>query len=581
VGTTRSGWSWALLGLVALALARPALAADEAALEGLRQLFATDPVAGFEKAQELFEEPRAKGDLDGAMSLFRVVRGWVGGGWQRWAVADDMAAPTEALARARGDFGAVAELLATRVHCAAMVPGGLSYPYWGAGQHFIRVFQAQAEARQKAGLAPTTSPYQALYDSRVALADADPAAHWVEYYRVDTGLLETIRTIERATADERYDDALTGVKRLMSDVERNFGAATNTSAEADYVQLTGYIGQHISMPGGEAIVAPFRALVDRHGDLNCGGMTLESAMEACVWRWTGRDDVYRDTFYWCLGHFRQERHQPPVASVALFCQRLASFGRGGEAQDLLRRLLAMTTPERRRPDLPAWDAHRLVWPGMPDALLGEVFALVRREAWLLLQSPPAWYRAPPEEVAALIGEQVREVVVAASAERHPHWARQGADALQDLALALPDADARAAGLLAAADLYVTAGCPDLAAECRELARAIAAGDPKALLQCALTSAQSQAVEGKWDEAAKGLEAALTGAPDSPELVPAGLLLAEAHLRLGHLAEGQRWMARAEALVGTVPMPPGEKANYLVALAGLCDLAAQVAEGGRP
>jgi hypothetical protein len=35
----------------------------------------------------------------------------------------------------------------------------------------------------------------------------------------------------------------------------------------------------------------------------------------------------------------------------------------------------------------------------------------------------------------------------------------------------------------------------------------------------------------------------------------------------------------KGLAATLPLPAGEKANYLVSLAGLCELAAQVAEGG--
>jgi hypothetical protein len=56
-----------------VALAAPSLAQQPASLDDLRQLLEKDPASGFEQAARIFEELKAKGDLDGMRAIIDVV----------------------------------------------------------------------------------------------------------------------------------------------------------------------------------------------------------------------------------------------------------------------------------------------------------------------------------------------------------------------------------------------------------------------------------------------------------------------------------------------------------------------------
>ncbi|NSW58087.1 MAG: CHAT domain-containing protein [Armatimonadetes bacterium] len=547
--------------------AHPATAAP---LDDLRTLFTADPALAFQQAADLLDACLATEDLAQALEVFRVV-GSRAAQLQAWAPWDAMAARVEPMARQRGDWKAVEELLTARVQCQVYVPGGLRPPYWGRGQHFVRLFEAARQARQKAGLPPSASSYEGLYEELRALSEADPASYWIETQPVSAILLPIIRTVEEAGAAAQYSDMHRGVLRLIQQLEGALDAGGSDLSLRDYTRLAHYIGTHIGQPGGEAVVPPLRQLVDRCGDANTGGMTLEGVMEACARRWSGRDDVFRDTFYWSLTHFRPARHQPPVAGVGLWCQKLAVFGREGEAVTLVHRLMGMAA--QRGPGLPAWGAHRLLWRGSPDSVLQQVLDLTVREGCDMATNPPNWYPHPPLTFVKDFAGQVSEITRLAPDERRPVWARKCAEALQDMALSLEDAAAVADGLNRAADVYEQGSWTDPAEECRALAAAIASSDPTALLQSGLMAARSAASAGDWGAAIRRL-ADVTAATQGPsvELLQAALLLQEAYLRLGRADDAERWFTRAHQLVHSLPLSAAEKANYLVSMAALCDLA---------
>ena len=59
--------------LATLVLGRSAFAADTKALDELKAVFDTAPAAGFVKAEEMFREAKATGDLEGMANIIQVV----------------------------------------------------------------------------------------------------------------------------------------------------------------------------------------------------------------------------------------------------------------------------------------------------------------------------------------------------------------------------------------------------------------------------------------------------------------------------------------------------------------------------
>jgi hypothetical protein len=98
--------------------------------------------------------------------------------------------------------------------------------------------------------------------------------------------------------------------------------------------------------------------------------------------------------------------------------------------------------------------------------------------------------------------------------------------------------------------------------------AITAGDPTALLSCALVAARAAADEKRWADVVRYLEQ-LAGANQepSPALVEALMLLERAQRGLGKSKEADACRDRAMAALAQVQMEPGERVKLLMDLAG--------------
>lgn len=142
--------------------------------------------------------------------------------------------------------------------------------------------------------------------------------------------------------------------------------------------------------------------------------------------------------------------------------------------------------------------------------------------------------------------------------------------LLETALEFPEAGVRSQGAADAAPLFEEAGRDDLAADAEALAREIAANEPKAMLQCALSAAQSHAEQGKWEDVVKGPQGPVTGQGPSKPLLQATVLLAQANQKLGNMAEVRKWMDRAAGLVGQVDLSSAESANCYCSIASLAE-----------
>lgn len=570
------------------------LTADTGSDDALAAIFATNAARGFGEAQHRFDTARRAGDYDAMLSVVRTV-----GPWAQWcwapAAFEPMALAMVGAAEGRGRWQDAGDVQLARAlicfsrwyfsyHPVQDIPRGLylcnqalaCYAKAGVSppdltswvranpetsrigrdkrdrKWDLATYVAEVQSWKPAAQTPVFPPRTGNADDWYAAAMKESPENWRQ-------------AMEAACEAKRTCDDAAAIGALLPVVDEGLRDPTSLG---DYQlwMLTGMVPQFTYLQGGELLASrlhPFAEEVLRRGGVGWGtGVCSEYAI--CLARaWTGGNDVFLREIRWFIGSLA--RCDPdPTASIFLCdaghcAMKMWRLGLLRDSADVLGVCLAVAPRlgAASQDDWSAWAACAAV-PDQPASL---------REA---LMDATLQFSVRTQKTYGLVRAAQRAVESAA----HPRYAwllPLAGQWLVDAAEQIPDGKSGASVVLEAADMFERGGQTEQAARCRDLAKALAAGDPKAALQCALTSARSLATHGKWDEVVKGLQPAVAAAPDSsPDVLQAAMLLAEAHLRLGKPADAEPWMTKAKSLIGTVSLSPAEKANYLMTLAELCD-----------
>lgn len=543
----------ALLFFSTAPLLLPAHAAvNPADLEALKQLFEKDPATAFEKSWRMFQDPMKKGDLEGMMGIIRVV-GPASRSHFCVNPLDDMIDSAVPLAQNSGQWETLGHLCLERAETARMLkedcgvlrPAALRIAHFGS---------LAREAFAKMGAVPQRLRYiENVITTYEEMAKWANTAAGENYELGQVGPLHwpLVKDIAQAVGEGHDREALTLVENLLRQV------ATEQD-DRIFQAVLWRIGWLLWLRGAERIISPLRRLVDARGDRYGGSSFVNGIATGCAVAWTGRDDVYRRTFYWCFKHLDLNRHGPGWA-LGQFATKLRRFGEIHEANRLLRywvELMHKTRPAQRGS---GQHAQRLVWPGAPDDVRrGLVFITCS-------QGPDAFLEGKYEVYVANLGAHLRNMVDMAPAGQERRWAFETGLQLLGAATRFPTAEFRATGVADAAELLAQGGREDLAEQARAFSAALARGDPHALLKCALSAARSAAAEGCWLDVEKQLEPVVTGKAASRDLLQATLLLERAKRSLKKPAEADTCLVQAKSLVSQIGLSAGERVNCLMSL----------------
>lgn len=560
---------WRVLGLAAtlVMLSRVALTADTptvdpAALGALEQLFETDPATAFERAEAACLAALDKADFAQAEALVDLIEERAAGCLCLRPVERVAGAP---IAEKAGNWQALGRLYGARARVLWLVAGirGQVAMVLRA-DHFARL---AAEAYGKAGASPEwlngLSQSLHAYMSDLGARRAADAAAGPAMRAMGPARRAQYEAVEQAIAGGRDAEAVGGMQAILRQI-------VDTPAppdQADYETIRA-LTLLLWVPGAEQLIP---TLVDLVGvDAQHPGRTPRSAysiVTGCIVAWSGRDDAYCKALHWANGRQQGTRDYTPIQPYQI--DKFIRFRRLEEADELARAWLRWLS------DGPAWASSREVSSCtmmVHEAMADEVRRAVVDIAVRCVADHPeeiAYFRSSPWEWTT--------VGLRAPPDKRDQWNYETAVALAAGAHSFSTSEARIFGLAQSAELFDAAKRPDLAQQCRDLAEAIAADDPAAALQCALASARRLAGEGKWEDAAAAIEGPATRQQGTVETLQAALLLQEAYLRTGKPEEAERWYQTASDLVDQLPLAPAERANYLVSMAGLCDVAMQVAE----
>lgn len=530
----------------------------------LERLHRHDPAAAVQETQRRFSEAEAARDLDRVLALMA----WASSGtrrYTRWAlpVAENLARRTIVLASSAGRWDCVA--WAHRWLDPFLEP--LWIVFWHYHAFHVRAIQQSAQANQRAGL--EVEPFHHYFlrrhldavqgslpeDGDLTKLDLEAyTERWLEdsYKEAFWGPYAALmKELWRAKLAGRDEEVLTLLAQLLQRAE--------TESELRYVRWVVISAvDWLWWPGAQTLIPTLKQLGERlvsRPDLSDAFAAVE---QGCALAWTGQDDVFLDTALWAYSmaeptvdlRYRQE-----------LVLRLDYYHRGQLLTEIGQRGLARASALPVEQWTIRWIGGYLASPHVPTDL--------RRRglfSWALASVLRNELCAPWNLYYQIVPETDRPAICLEAAEA----------LLSALALA-PDAGHSVANLILSADLHEQAGMPQRAAELRAMAQNLQANEPRSLLQAALASARASAGESKWGEVVTNLEAAVSGARPGGEVLQAALSLQEAYLHLGKLPQAEAWAAKAWELVNTLPISPGERANYLMTMAGLCDLAAQVAE----
>lgn len=551
----------ALMALQVVACAEPVRALDE-----LKALFETDPATAFDEAARMFEAPKARGDLKGMMEVFRVaIEPARSTGYG--AVAEDMIDAGLALAEPAGQWALVAELRGARYD---LTRGNWlhinSYHHYPAPLNLRQVRQGAAaiEAYQRAGIAV---PGGIATDG--ALRDTpryiDEARAWARsnlptvWGAEAAGLAEEVT---EAVGDARDADALALLEEML-------GMVSGDASDRKCHGIGQFVSSLVWLRGGESLVPGLRAIVETETDPMRPYSLHVNLLFGCTAGWSGRQDAHKNAIDWVWPRIARSK-RGDYNALSRLARKMVEFGLATEASGLLRTVFQMTF------HLPTW-THRsylsdAMHPSLPPDLRQTMLSEVLTEKLRTMRTNTARV-AGPAKWATLFWNWI---ILADPPNGREWWGQWMAQEMVKTAHELGKLEDRAFVMGEAADLFALAGRADASEECRALAKSIAESDPKATLLCALASARSRAAERKWEDVAKALEEPAGKLDGTVETLQAALLLHEAYLRTGKLAEAERWMQKAWELVNQVQMSPAEKANYLLSMANLCEVAVQMA-----
>lgn len=518
-------------------------------LAGLNELFRKDPASAFEESWRLFQEPMGRGDLDGMMAIVRVVKPEA----IRCLYGRALDAMLDAVIPAARDSGKW-EILGEAFEARADLNLQLrlrvaSWDYMALGMHrFDHCLLQALEAYARAGKIPDALKDDVIVtgvrDSQAAFDRNQPGEAWYPAYRayVDGDHAQAVRL---------------GLELLAKARDDPWGVARYEAMRA--------AAPLVEVPGGEAVLQAERALWDPSPDTVGDGQALAFLCAYCTRAWSGRDDVYRDCFYWILGQF-DPLVFGPWNDPLFFALKLAVFGRKAEGLSIARRWFdfVQRVPPGRAwgyadlpADMPAW------YPDLPPDLLQQFAELPCRVA---LEQDRIKGIDHPEQVLERLGELVSSL----PAERRGAMAAQLGLAAASTAVTLRDLPNRANGLEVAAKVFDTGGYQAEAQQVRAMAALLRQGDPQAILQTAIAAAGHAAAQERWEDVVSTLEPVASG--DAPSLLAtdALVLLVQAQRKLGKPQEADALLARAEAMAGGLNAQPQAKADSLLSLARLTE-----------
>ncbi|MEN6641635.1 MAG: hypothetical protein ABFE08_04220, partial [Armatimonadia bacterium] len=495
----------ALVALVS-ASAPPALAQEDKALTDLKALFEKDPAAGFVEAERLFEKSRAEGDLAGMLRMIAAARDR--------AVYCMYATPCLAMAEAalpvamaRGDWAAVGDIRWAQA-AGVGVLGGLRLEVVGRSAS-----ESYAKAGQEpAGFTAWRESWAAeLTVARTNRTQAAAAATALpgELREVADDLLQTI---------ERADDSRAA--DLMVDLVR---MATNTPA-AVRSAVANVICWRMFLPGSERILPDLRRwIVDAEKEENehwASANIANSVMAGCAVGWSGREDVFLQTYNWCLQTLRRSGIPTDLGGALGLQIKSVRLSQPERVDEMIRMVLDLPVPPDYEPARWSMAAY-LIHSSMPADL--------RRR---MVQEQLGYIDWDLRSGQSEVGDYWRGfstgwIEAKAPESERTTWCLETAYQILDYAPNFPTAASRSQAATEAAAYFAKAGRADLASQSQQLAKSFAANDPKLRLQVVLAAAQSTAAAGKWEELIKGLEPVMVGLAPSGAAVQAALLLQQA------------------------------------------------------
>jgi hypothetical protein len=281
----------------------------------------------------------------------------------------------------------------------------------------------------------------------------------------------------------------------------------------------------------------------------------------CCLAWSGRQDIFLETNNWCLQSVRNSGIPTYPFDALAVPMKAVQFGHAETVDQTTRLVLDLPRSSAATPWM--WVSGTfLLHPSMPAELRRTVMQK-QLEAfdWALRNGHPA-------VLDDWMGFKYWLIEKSAPASERATWCLETAYQIADYAPNFPTAGSRSRAATEAAAYFTKAGRADLAAQAQELAESLAADDPKLRLQIALSSAQSSAAAGKWEDVVKGLEPMMARVAPSGQAVQAAMLRWQAQGNLGKKDEAAGWLTKASDLLEQAKLPASERAGHLMTLAEL-------------
>jgi hypothetical protein len=245
-------------------------------LEALNLLFEKDPATAFEQAARMFEELKAKGDLEGMMAIIRVVGPQARRCWYV-RVLEDMIETAAPLAREAGKWEMLGDLYMQR----AVPLDGL---YFGGDNEQGRSLHYGAlaeEAYQRVGKQPAEG--QPNYKQQLQ----DLMASFTERLQKEKRGAALL-AILRADWEGQEGEAVALAERLLQELRQD------PDGYRDLPSLSTVMNT-VRLRGGERLIPGLRTICrPREMPVNY----LQVLANACIYAWGGRDDVFRQCYNW-------------------------------------------------------------------------------------------------------------------------------------------------------------------------------------------------------------------------------------------------------------------------------------------
>jgi len=543
-----------VLGPVSSGLAQPQTVAD------LEQLFEVDPAQGFVEAQRMFEEPKASGDLDGMMEIIRLVDEGAGA-CQYVAVADGLAEAAIPFARDAGRWELLGDLFTMRAERVwhlglSSRPGAIKRAPRAAyyvGLAAAAYARAGAEPERFLSLQQQIEADAPDLSERQTIARAWRARYLPHKYQA------LVDDIEHAVSEGRDETALSLMRSTLQELSIE-------SDPAHSQNVLNCIAETLWIRGGEDLVPVLRRLAEtRDWPEAYRRNMLWYIMAGCFYAWSGRDDAFYDTFYWCHAQLYL-RHTGALGWTANFLRKMLWFRRWEEAERLTYAWAewAVNEPPDRNS---SWAGAYFIQSGTPTALRARLWDLTLSSLLHRAVTSGTGIGADDER---LLSQSARHVLATAPAGPTQTWGCESGVQVLEAALMFPDPESRVFALHEAAGLFEAAGRSDLAENARVLAEGVAEGDAPAVLQCDLMRARRAAAQSRWADVLSALAPSLAMQEPAEPSLQAQLLLARAHHELGQTDRTNAALTLAEEFLQQLDLSPSARVGYMLTMAALAE-----------